>query len=113
VDVSPQFVCRDRRMQDLLPMCDARVQRLWPGRATARARQLVATEGAAGGRWWGETEGRWRAAELPGAPVDSYGCGDSFTAGFTFGLASGAPVEQAAELGAGRGAHCLTLVGAP
>ncbi len=29
----------------------------------------------------GGEEGSWAAAQLPGAPVDSYGCGDSFAAG--------------------------------
>jgi ribokinase len=85
----------------------------WAERTASRARLMVATEGAAGGRWWGQSEGRWQAAELPGPPVDSYGCGDSFAAGFTFGLASGDPVERAAALGARRGALCLTRAGAP
>jgi ribokinase len=90
-----------------------RDEREWADRAASRARLLVATEGAAGGRWWGEAEGRWQASELPGAPVDSYGCGDSFAAGFTFGLASGMSIEEAAALGARRGALCLTRPGAP
>jgi ribokinase len=85
----------------------------WADRAAPRARLMVATEGATGGRWWGESEGRWEAAELPGAPVDSYGCGDSFAAGFTFGLASGMPIGEAAALGARCGARCLTHAGAP
>jgi ribokinase len=88
-------------------------EREWAERAAGRARLMVATEGAAGGRWWGEAEGRWQAAEPPGPPVDSYGCGDSFAAGFTFGLASGMPIDQAAALGARCGARCLTRPGAP
>ena len=88
-------------------------EREWAESAASRTRLMVATEGAHGGRWWGETEGRWKAAPLPGRPVDSYGCGDSFAAGFTFGLADGDPVERAAELGARCGALCLTRTGAP
>lgn len=88
-------------------------EREWAERAASRARLLVATEGAAGGRWWGESEGRWQPAELPGPPLDSYGCGDSFAAGFTYGLASGMPIAQAAALGARCGARCLTRRGAP
>jgi ribokinase len=88
-------------------------EREWAERVAGRVRLMVATEGAAGGRWWGEAEGRWKAADLPGPPVDSYGCGDSFAAGFTFGLASGMPVEQAAAMGARCGARCLTRPGAP
>src|ERR1700761_5459931 len=76
-------------------------------------RLMVATEGARGGRWWGESEGRWSAVPPPGPIRDAYGCGDSFAAGFTFGLASGMSVAQAAEVGAGCGAEMLTRVGAP
>jgi ribokinase len=85
----------------------------WAERARDRARLMVVSEGAAGGRWWGEAEGRWEAAEPPGPPVDSYGCGDSFAAGLTFGLASGMSIEEAAALGARCGARCLTRAGAP
>jgi ribokinase len=88
-------------------------ERQWAERAASRTRLMVATEGAAGGRWWGDAEGRWQAAQLPGPPLDSYGCGDSFAAGFTFALASGDPVERAAALGARCGALCLTRAGAP
>jgi ribokinase len=90
-----------------------RDEREWADRAAARAGLLVATEGAAGGRWWGASEGRWDAVEPPGPVRDSYGCGDSFAAGFAFGLASGAPVADAAELGARCAARCLTRAGAP
>src|SRR5690242_2290885 len=38
----------------------------WAKRAAAHARVLVATEGEHGGRWWGESEGRWVPAPLPG-----------------------------------------------
>jgi len=85
----------------------------WAERLAPRTRLLVATDGANGGSWWGESSGRWRAVAPPGEPRDAYGCGDSFAAGFTLGLASGAPVAQAAAIGAQCGARCLTRVGAP
>lgn len=85
----------------------------WASRMASRARLLVATEGARGGRWWGESEGRWAPAPLPGPPRDSYGCGDSFAAAFTLGLGRGDSVQDAAALGAKAGARCLTRVGAP
>jgi ribokinase len=85
----------------------------WATRTAHRARLLVATDGVNGGRWWGETEGSWLAAQPPGELRDAYGCGDSFAAGFTLGLASGASVEEAAALGASCGARCLTRAGAP
>jgi ribokinase len=109
-----------RALSDDGPPVDALVfsamdhdEREWAERVAGRARLMVATEGAAGGRWWGEAEGRWEAAEPPGPRVDSYGCGDSFAAGFMFGLASGETITQAAALGARCGARCLTRAGAP
>jgi ribokinase len=85
----------------------------WALRIGHRARLVVVTAGARGGSWSGESAGTWEAAPLRGEPHDSYGCGDSFAAGFTFGLASGATVAQAAALGAERGALALTRPGAP
>jgi len=85
----------------------------WAGRAAAHARLLVATEGERGGRWWGESQGRWTAVPLPGPARDSYGCGDSFAAAFTLGLGRSDSVDEAAALGAEAGARALTRVGAP
>jgi ribokinase len=90
-----------------------RDERDWAQRSADRVRLMVSTEGAAGGRWWGVSEGRWKATPPPGAVRDSYGCGDSFAAGFTYGLASGLPVAKAAQLGSECGARCLTRSGAP
>ncbi len=102
------------------PMIDALIfsardldERAWAERVAGRSRLLLATDGANGGRWTGESEGRWEAAEVPGEPRDAYGCGDAFAAGFTFGLAGGASVSAAATIGAGWGAQWLTRVGAP
>ncbi len=78
-----------------------------------RARLFVATAGAQGGRWWGESVGRWPALEPPGQPRDAYGCGDSFAAGLTLGLAEGRALADAVRLGAECGARTLTLPGAP
>jgi ribokinase len=85
----------------------------WARRAAHRSRLMVATDGANGGRWWGEAEGSWAASELPGDQRDAYGCGDSFAAGFTLGLARGDSIAEAAALGARCGARCLTRAGAP
>ncbi len=90
-----------------------RDEREWARRVAGQAKLLVATEGPAGGRWWGTSEGRWDAVDPPGPAVDSYGCGDSFAAGFTYGLAGGLSVREAATLGARCGARCLTRAGAP
>jgi ribokinase len=85
----------------------------WARAILSQARLIVATEGAKGGRWQGTSEGRWQAAKPRRKPRDSYGCGDSFAAGFTFGLAEGKSVAQAARVGARAGVRCLTRVGAP
>jgi ribokinase len=70
---------------------------------------VIATEGADGG--WMRPGGRY-AASAPDAPlVESYGCGDSFAAGVTAGLAAGWSATQAVQLGAGCGAACATRFG--
>lgn len=85
----------------------------WADPLGARTRLMVATEGAAGGHWWGDSEGRWDAVAPEGPVRDSYGCGDAFAAGFTYGLAAGRGPAGAAEVGARVGAAMLTRVGAP
>lgn len=105
---------------DPLPQLDALVysghdphEIEWAHRLSARARLMVETRGEEGGTWSGASEGRWGAVPAPGPPRDSYGCGDSFAAGFTFGLAEGRSVADSVQVGAERGALCLTRVGAP
>jgi ribokinase len=85
----------------------------WAERLRSDTRLMVATEGATGGRWWGASDGRWAAVPPPGPVRDSYGCGDAFAAGFTYGLAAGTSVAEACEIGARWGAEMLTRVGAP
>jgi ribokinase len=48
------------------------------------------------------------ATPLPGPMVDTYGCGDSFAAGLTFGLGLGLSPEKALHLGALCGAAVAT-----
>jgi ribokinase len=87
-------------------------ERDWAASWERQSRVMVATEGSDGGRWWGESEGRWAAAAA-GEPRDSYGCGDAFAAGVTYGLAAGMEMPAATEVGARWGARMLTRVGAP
>ena len=72
-------------------------------------RLRIATEGAAGGL--AEPGGRFPAPVLSAPVVDSNGCGDSFAAGVTAGLAAGWSVEQAISLGCHRGAACAGRFG--
>ena len=54
------------------------------------------------------TPGSWQASPPPGPVVDGYGCGDSFAAGLTFGLARGLELGAALALAARCGAMCAT-----
>jgi ribokinase len=78
-------------------------------RLASPPRYVVRTEGSAGGTWTAAdgTSGRWESVPPPGAPVDAYGCGDSFAGGVTYGLAAGLPLPSALDLGARCGAWCL------
>lgn len=69
----------------------------------------IATEGAAGG--WSVPGGRFAAVPLAAPPVDSYGCGDSFAAGVTAGLAAGWSLADTIALGARCGADCAGVFG--
>ena len=69
-------------------------------------RVVVTTAGQLGG--WLRPGGPFRAAPIPGPIEDAYGCGDSFAAGLTYGLAAGKAIEDAVELGARCGAAVLT-----
>jgi ribokinase len=78
--------------------------------AEGEADLVVSTEGSRGGVYR-ERKGRsgsWTAATAPGAPVDSYGCGDSFAAGLTYGLGAGLSPADALAVAARCGAVCLT-----
>jgi ribokinase len=70
---------------------------------------VVSTAGKEGGHWVGEdrSTGNWKAAELPGPPRDSYGAGDSFAAGLTYGLGADLPIEKALEVASRCGAYKL------
>jgi ribokinase len=80
------------------------------GDALNEARLVVWTEGAHGGHYrdTAGASGRWAAVPVPGEVVDSYGCGDSFVAGLTYGLGAGLEVPNALSLAARCGAVCLT-----
>ncbi|MGI8715556.1 MAG: PfkB family carbohydrate kinase, partial [Solirubrobacteraceae bacterium] len=51
-------------------------ERRWAASWEAQTRLMVATQGADGGRWWGESSGRWSPAPLPGPRRDSHDAGD-------------------------------------
>jgi ribokinase len=79
-------------------------------RAQQDAKLVVFTDGGHGGSYRDRdgASGTWPAAALAGEPRDSYGCGDSFAAGLTYGLGMGLAVPEALALAARCGAVCLT-----
>jgi ribokinase len=100
----------DVRLDVLVLSGDDEIELREAKRAEAQADVVVFTEGARGGRYRERSgvEARFSAAEIPGPPVDSYGCGDSFAAGLTYGLAAGELLGEALALAARCGATCLT-----
>ena len=89
---------------------DDAVERHEAAHALQEAALIVSTEGSHGGVYRERTggSGAWSAASPPGPAVDSYGCGDSFAAGLTYGLGAGMPAADALSLAARCGAVCLT-----
>jgi ribokinase len=77
-------------------------------RASSEAELVLLTEGARGGTWRTRAgdEGSWAAVVPPGPIVDTYGCGDAFAAGVTFGLAARMGIDDAIEIGA----RCASVV---
>lgn len=73
-------------------------------------RLVVRSAGEAGGTYQvaGGPARKYPATPLPGPVVDTYGCGDSFAAGLTFGLGLGLPPEEALHLAALCGAAVAT-----
>jgi ribokinase len=94
----------------LVASADDRGERYSSGMIEPPPRAVVLTSGAEGGvvEDAGGSVSRWSAPPLPGPLVDTYGAGDSFAGGLTFGLASGLPIGEAVELGARCGAACVT-----
>ncbi|HUH81549.1 MAG TPA: PfkB family carbohydrate kinase [Solirubrobacteraceae bacterium] len=78
--------------------------------AEGEAGTVVRTEGSCGGGYQqhGGEARHWDASPPPGPVVDGYGCGDSFAAGLTFGLAGSMPMARAVALAARCGAVCAT-----
>jgi ribokinase len=86
-------------------------ERYDPGTLDPEPALVVRTASARGGDWERPASGEhgtWEASPLPGPPADAYGCGDSFAAGVTHALGTGASADEAVELGARCGAACLT-----
>lgn len=80
------------------------------GQLDPAPRLVVRTSGPDGGTFQpaGEPEQSYPPTPLPGPVADTYGCGDSFAAGLTYGLGLGLPPEEAIALAARCGAAVAT-----
>jgi ribokinase len=85
-----------------------------PGDLDPPPRLEVATVGHLGGSYAeaGAAATHYQAAPVPGPVQDTYGAGDSFAAGLTYGLAEGLSVGEAIALAARTGADALARRGA-
>ena len=100
----------DVQLDALVASAADRGERYRTGQLEPEPRAVVRTEGRAGGsiEEAGAALSRWKAAAPPGPLVDSYGAGDAFAAGLTYGLGTGLGPSEAAELGARCGAATVT-----
>jgi ribokinase len=89
-------------------------ERYRPGDLHPPPRYAVMTAGPRGGTWQAPNADPvgFPAEEMPGAVGDAYGAGDSFAAGITYGLGAGMGIEEAVQMAARCGAHCMTGRGA-
>jgi ribokinase len=85
-----------------------------PGDLDPPPRLEVATVGHLGGSYTasGGAPAHYQAAPVPGPMQDTYGAGDSFAAGLTYGLGEELPVDEAIALAARTGAAALARRGA-
>ena len=81
-------------------------ERYRPGELDPPPRMVVTTAGSHGGSFTirGEATRPFPASSTAGPAVDSYGAGDSFLGGLTYGLARGSSPEEAIALAARCGA---------
>jgi ribokinase len=85
-----------------------------PGDLDPVPRLEIATVGHMGGSYSvaGAAASHYQAAPVPGPVQDTYGAGDSFAAGLSYGLGEGLPVDEAIALAARTGAAALARRGA-
>lgn len=98
------------RLDALVLSADDAIERRAAEGALQDADLVVYTEGERGGTFTtrGGQQGSYSAVSPPAPAIDSYGCGDSFAAGLTYGLAAGMGREAALALGARCGAACVS-----
>ena len=78
-------------------------------RISKKPQLLIKTEGENGGNY--HPGGEFKPVKVRKALVDTYGCGDSFAAGVTAGLAADYSAKESILIGAKCGAECATYFG--
>jgi ribokinase len=110
VRAKPTLVAGNVQLDMLVASSKDAGERYSAGEIEPPPRFVAETAGGSGGSLV-EADGgtsTWEAAPLPGPRVDTYGAGDSFAAGLTYGLAERLAPLEAVELGARCGAACVT-----
>jgi ribokinase len=110
VRARPTLVSAGVQLDMLVASSKDQGERYAAGEIAPEPRFVARTAGAGGGSLAAAdgTTGEWAASPLRGPRVDTYGAGDCFAAGLTFGLAEGLAPLEAAQLGARCGAACVT-----
>jgi ribokinase len=100
----------DVALDALVLSADDASERRLAARYAGAAAVVVSTEGARGGTYRERDggAGAYAPAPVPGEVIDSYGSGDAFAAGLTYGLGCGASLPDSLALAARCGATCLT-----
>ncbi len=70
---------------------------------------IIQTEGSKGGKLF--PGGQYRAIRPIAPVIDTYGCGDSFAAGVTAGMAADLEISESIKIGAKCGSICATHFG--
>jgi ribokinase len=96
---------------DALVLSDSDPSENYTGELDPEPKLVVRTRGSEGGSYY-PGGGEWESVEMPAPAVDSYGAGDSFAAGLTYGLGKGMSVDDALAVAARCGAEALTRRGA-
>jgi ribokinase len=110
VRARPTLVAAGVQLDVLVASSKDEGERYAAGEIEPEPRFVARTAGAAGGSLVAAdgTTSKWAAEPLPAPRADTYGAGDCFAAGLTFGLAEGLAPLEAARLGARCGAACVT-----
>lgn len=104
--IVPQLRDAEIRLDALVGSAFDRAERYLPGELSPEPHLVIRTEGPLGGTWQqpGSAPRRYGPGKRSSTSGDAYGCGDSFAAGLTFGLARGDTSAEAVRFASDCGA---------